>query len=271
MLERGTSDSEVRNVRVINVAQNAVGTSFTSNVWARRIENIQTNIPRDYIQWQFKWGDTNGGGCEDCELRSIYLLPSWSTFKSSGVSFIRAKGTNAVMSSNGSGGFLIDSPELYITANAFHPESDPIAASVFEPIININTNIGVTSFVAQGGTIRNARMIQEGKINGHDNLMGIVVNSNNPNIRIEGGYFQAPDHTPGGLTRGTQAINSTATSNPPIIDGFVAVGRSGKSGAEQFNVYNLFGAIKSCVAWNPYPAGSCRTPAEAGIAPVAIE
>jgi hypothetical protein len=110
-------------------------------------------------------------------------------------------------------------------------------------------------------------MIQEGKINGFDNLSGIVINSNNPNIRIEGGYFEAPDYTPGGRSQGTQAINATVKSNPPLIDGFVAVGRSSKAGAEQYNVYNLYGPIKSCVAWNPYPAGSCRTPAEAGVAP----
>ncbi len=269
MLDRGTNDSEVRDVRVINVAQNAVGSSFTSNTWARRVENIQTNIPRDYLQWQFKWGDATGGGTEDTVMRATYVLPGWESFKSSGVSHIRVNGTNGLMSANGSGGFLFDAPQLYFTANAFHPESDPIASSVFQPIININTNIGITSYVAQGGTVRNVRIIQEGKINGYDNLEGIVVNTNNPNIRIEGGYFQAPDWTPGGVTHGTQAINSTAHPNAPVIDGFVAVGRSSTIGAEQFNVYNLYGGLANCVAWNSYPYNVCRTPDQSGVTAVA--
>ena len=61
-----------QDVRVIDVAQHAIGVIYAENVWGRRVENIQNDLMRQYITWQIQWSDTTGGGCEDCEVRSTY-------------------------------------------------------------------------------------------------------------------------------------------------------------------------------------------------------
>jgi hypothetical protein len=206
----GSHHSVVQDVRVIDVAQQAVGVSFANNVWARRVENIQNDLMRQYVQWQFQWADTTGGGCEDCEVRSTYIIPGFEAFKASDVKFIRPKGYNALMAVNGSGGWLIEDAQLEFTANSLHPESDPLATSAHHPIINVNTNIGVTAQVAKGGTIRNAKLVQRGYVSvRNDSLKGIVVNENNPNVRIENAYYAAPDYRKSSISNGAMGLNST--------------------------------------------------------------
>ena len=70
----GSSNGVAQDIRVIDVAQQAVGVSFADNVWGKRVENIQNDPMRQYVQWQFQWCDTTGGGCEDCEVRSTYVI-----------------------------------------------------------------------------------------------------------------------------------------------------------------------------------------------------
>ena len=219
----GSHQSVVQDVRVIDVAQQAVGVSFANNVWARRVENIQNDLMRQYVQWQFQWADTVGGGCEDCEVRSTYIIPGFEAFKASDVKFIRPKGHNALMALNGSGGWLIEDAELEFSPNSLHPESDRIAASPHHPIINVNTNIGGTAYVAKGGTIRNVKLVQRGYINGrNDSLKGIVVNENNPNVRIENAYYSAPDYRKPSISNGAMGLNSTGLHT--IVSGMTVIG-----------------------------------------------
>jgi len=125
----GSHNSVARDIRVIDVAQQAVGVSFADNVWARRVVDIQSDLRRQYVQWQFQWCDTTGVGCEDCEVCSSYVISGFEAFKSTSVQFIRPKGLNALFSINGSGSWLIEDADLRFTANSLHPESDQIAAS----------------------------------------------------------------------------------------------------------------------------------------------
>jgi hypothetical protein len=217
---------------------------FANNVWARRVQNIQNDLLRQYVAWQFQWSDTTGGGCEDCEVRSTYIIPGFEAFKASDVKFIRLKGQNALLAMNASGGWLIEDANLVFTANSLHPESDSHSASPHQPIINVNTNVGVTAQVAKGGTIRNVKLIQKGYINkGNDSLRGIVVNENNPNIRIENAYYYAPDYRKPSVANGAIGLNSTGINT--TVDGMVVVGSPEPGRA---NVFIQRGRGENCAA-----------------------
>jgi len=248
----GSNNSVAQNLRVIDVAQQAVGVSFSDNVWAKRVENIQNDLMRQYVQWQFQWCDTTGGGCEDCEVRSTFVISGFEAFKSTSVQFIRPKGVNALMSINGSGGWLIQDADLRFTANSLHPESDRIAASPHHPIINVNTNIGVTPQVALGGTIRNAKLVQEGYVNrNRDTLKGIVVNESNPDIRIEKSAYYAPDYREPTVTYGAIGLNSTGLRT--VVDDMVVIG---KARPGQNNIFVQRGTGRKCAA---HTAEGCET------------
>ena len=132
----------------------------------------RTTCMRQYVQWQIQWADTTGGGCEDCEVRSTYLIPGFEAFKSANVQFIRPKGINAMFAMNGSGGWLIDDADLRFTANSLPPESDRYAAS---PGIRSSTSTRTSASrrrPTMGGTIRNMTMIQDGYVNAANDTLG---------------------------------------------------------------------------------------------------
>jgi hypothetical protein len=210
---------------VIDVALQAVGVGFSDNVWARRVQNVQNDLLRQYVQWQFQWHDTTGGGCEDCEVVSNYILPGFEGFKATDVRFIRPKGLNALVAMNGAGGWTIEGGVFRFTAGSLHPESDKIAASPFHGIINVNTGVGVTPQVAKGGTIRDTIMVQEGYLNErNDTLKGIIVNKHNPNVRIERVTYVAPDFKAPSTAHGARGLDSTAVDT--VVNGMVVVGRA---------------------------------------------
>jgi hypothetical protein len=241
LIDVASHDSVVQDVLVINVAQQAVGVSHADNVWARQVQNVQSDPLRQYVQWQFQWSDAKGGGCEDCEVRSTYVIPGFSSFKSTRVSFIRPKGQNAIMAMNGSGAWLIEGADLRFTANSLHPEG---YTTPFHPIIEANTNIGVTPQVALGGTIRKVTIIQEGYLNAkNDSLKGIVVNENNPDVRIEGAAYYAPDYKAPSVSNGAVGLNSTGLNT--VVDGMLVVGRPQPG---QANIFIQRGTGRNCSA-----------------------
>jgi hypothetical protein len=260
LINVASHNSVVQDVRVIDVAQHAVSASYADNVWARRVENIQNDPMRQYVQWQFQWSDSTGGGCEDCEVRSAYVIPGFSSFKSSRVSFIRPKGRNAIMAMNGSGGWLIEGADLRFTANSLHPQG---YVTPFHPIVEANTNIGVTPLVALGGTIRNVTIVQDGYLNAkNDTLRGIVVNQNNPDIRIEGVAYYAPDYKAPTVANGADGLNSTGRNT--VVDGMLVVGKVRPGRA---NIFVQRGSGQNCSA--QVVEGYCETGPVAGAQPEA--
>ena len=241
---RGSHNSVAQDLRVIDVAQQAVGVSFANNVWARRVVNVQRDLMRQYVQWQFQWADTTGGGCEDCEVHSSYIISGFEAFKATDVKFIRLKGINALMAMNGSGAWLIEDADLRFTKNSLHPESDKIAASPFHGAINVNTGIGITPQVVKGGTIRNVKITQEGYVNAqNDSLKGIIVNQNNPNVRIERVEYRAPDYKPPTKANGAMALDATGL-NTTVKDMKVV----GKPQPGRANIFIQRGRGEDCVA-----------------------
>jgi hypothetical protein len=240
----GSHDSVVQDVRVIDVAQQAVGVSFANNVWARRVVNVQNDLLRQYVQWQFQWADTTGGGCEDCEIRSTYIIPGFEAFKATDVKFIRPKGHNALTAMNGSGGWLIEGAQLEFSPNSLHPESDRLAASPHHGIINVASNVGGAEQVAKGGTIRNAKLVQKGYLNErNDTLQGIIVNAGNPNILIESVSYYAPDYKRPTVSNGAVGLNSTGLNT--VVNGMVVVGSSEPGRA---NIFIQRGRGENCSA-----------------------
>jgi hypothetical protein len=104
----GSSNGRALNLRVTDVFQSAVGSSFSNNVWAYNTEAVLTEGLRRYVQWLFQWADSNGGGCKRCTVRSPILTAGFEAFKSTGVQFVNCSGTNATMAMNAAGDFLIE-------------------------------------------------------------------------------------------------------------------------------------------------------------------
>ena len=241
LIHGGSHNSVVQDVRVVDVAQGAVSVSNADNVWARRAQNIQNDLLRQYVAWQFQWADTTGGGCEDCEVRSTYVIPGFNSFKATRVSFVRPRGRNAIMSMNGSGSWLIEGADLRFTANSLHPQG---YVTPFHPVIDANTNIGITSQVSLGGTIRKITIVQEGYLNAkNDSLRGIVVNENNPQIRIEDAAYYAPDYKAPTASTGAVGLNSTGLDT--VVDGMLVVG---KAQPGQANIFVQRGSGRNCSA-----------------------
>jgi hypothetical protein len=98
--------------------------------------------------------------------------------------------------------------------------------------------------VALGGTIRNVTIVQEGYLNArHDTLKGIVVNQNNPNIRIEGVAYYAPDYKAPTVANGAMGLNSTGVKT--VVEGMLVVG---KPQPGQANIFIQRGSGQNCSA-----------------------
>jgi hypothetical protein len=239
----GAQNGIAQDMRVVDVAQHALGVFYAENVWGRRIENIQNDPMRQYITWQIQWSDTTGGGCEDCAVRSAYLIPGYEAFRSANVQFIRARGTNALFAMNGSGGWFIVDSELRLTANSLLSGT---AVTPFHPIIDVSSNIGITPQVSMGGTIRNVSMIQEGYVNAaNDTLGGILIHETNPDIRVESSSYSAPNYLPGpgGTTYGAIGLNSKGPNT--VVNGMRV---TGSAIAHLANIIVERGSGQNCVA-----------------------
>jgi len=261
-----TENGTAEDLTISDVFQRGVGAAFSSNVWGRRITVQMTDGLRQYVQWMLQWSDSTGGGCEDCHVESPKLLGGFESFKSVGTQFIRPVGINATFALNDAGRFLIEDGNIKILPGS---NDDNAWFSVHNPIVNINTNIG-NRYASAGGTIRNMTMTQGGFIGGtddpnHDSLIGINVNAYNPNIRVFGGVYSAPDYTLPSVMVGPLGVNSTAANL--VVDGIRILG---KPFSDWGNISLTDGVVKNCVvdqirAAGPTPSvtiENCKSNAE---------
>lgn len=236
------SDGSVgQDLRVVDVFTAAFAPQNSSDSWAYRIEVIKNHPTREYMQWEFNWPDNVGGGCVDCSVWSPYLTRGFEAFKSTGIKFIRPRGTNATMSMNTAGNFLIEDAQFYFTPN----NRAGSGLDEYSSIITINSNISnqnagdipEAAFLEQGGTIRNAQIIQDGYADAQNNTYsGISINDNNPNVRVEGGFYVAPDYKEGSNTGGAVGLGSTGTNTH--VDGFQVYGKA-KNVANAWNIFMI--------------------------------
>jgi hypothetical protein len=200
--------STVQDVTINDVSQGAVTARFATDTWAYRCTNNQNTVLQAYIQWQFQWAATVGGGCVDCTVNSVALVQGFESFNSTNTQFIRPVSINAGFALNNAGGWLIQDAMITITAG----ETLPPAWSKYNPVVNINTNIG-SSNVGSGGTISNMSINVKGYINNDNDIpIGIVVNNNNSNITITGGSYTGPNYALPSALAGPQGIMSTGNN-----------------------------------------------------------
>jgi hypothetical protein len=245
VLFQNSPDGRAAFLRVTDVFQKAVGTAFSDNVWANQIENIMTDGLRVYVQWQFQWTDSVGGGCVDCTITSPTLIAGFEAFKSKDTQFVRPVGTNASIAMNSAGNFLIQDARLTVEAMSQHPDR---AFSEYNPLININSNIDAAHpYLVLGGTINNATIIHEGYINANKDLLrGIVVNVNNPSISISGGLYQAPDYQMPSRLNGPNGVTSSGTNT--VVDGMKVVGTVSTNLYPGANILVEDGIVVNCIA-----------------------
>lgn len=256
--------SRVSNVGVTDVFQKAVGAEFCNNCFAYRVQARMRDGLRKYVQWMFQWSDSIGGGCIDCSVESPFLLAGFEAFASKSVRFIRPIGVNAVVAMNSAGDFIIEDGLFIIEEGSQHEDR---TFSEWNPIININANIGANEFVSLGGRIVNTMMIHHGYINERNDLLGgIVVNRHNPNIIVEGGLYDAPGYAFPSKTPGAQGLRSTGTGL--VVDGFQVYGSVQGRGLNRANIGFSSGVARNCLAevirtTNDGMVINCHSPAEA--------
>jgi hypothetical protein len=85
---------------------------------------------------------------------------------------------------------------------------------------------------------------QKGYVNDrNDTLQGIIVNADNPNIRIETVAYYAPDYKKPTVSNGAVGLNSTGLNT--IVDGMLVVGRPEPGRA---NIFIQRGRGENCSA-----------------------
>lgn len=235
------TDCVAKDLACADVFHQAVGTSYSTNVWAYRCTCTMTDALQQYIQWLFQWADSTGGGAVDCTVTSPYLTAGFEAFRSTGVSFIRPVGVNATFSMNSSGNFLIEDYLLTIAANSQLSEASFSRAN---PVINVNSNIQPPdASTILGGVITNPRWTFAGAINGDgDVLKGITINADNPHVQVIGGSITHPtcNHV---WAPGVNATGATA-----LVDGLTVVGTNSNTDFGNIYVNGTGGIVRNSTA-----------------------
>lgn len=247
----GCNNCEWERCRSVDVFQCAFGNTFCRNNWAYWCDVVLTDALRVYVQWLYSWSDSLGGGAFECTLTSPFMTEGWETFRSNGVSFVRPRSLNGSFSSNSSGNFLFDEVDLVVTSLS---QFDGNSFSVFNPMININSNISPPdASMVLGGEIRNPRIVQQGFANANGDVYGGVnIGPNNPNVKVTGtfpygarGLFVSPN------TVGDQSIHPNAgraivcdQGSSALVDGVRVVGTPYVGGRA---IQVTEGTVKNCV------------------------
>jgi hypothetical protein len=224
-----THGGTIQNLTVVDVFQNAIGVSAGSsdiNVYDCRV--YVTEPLREYVQWMYQISDSKNVSVYDSYLESAYLVQGFEIFRSDDSKFVNMNSINGVAAVNSSGRFILEDMNITIHANS---QFDFASFSPFNPIVNINTNIQPpAASILDGGAIINPIINLEGYINANNDVLnGIVVNADNPNITITGGYpndpaagglIQYPDYSGSGV-QGSQIVSDDAAIT---VDGIRVTG-----------------------------------------------
>ncbi len=179
----------------------------------------------------------------DCTLNSIALVAGFESFGAVGHQMIRPVSVNGSFSQNNSQGWLIQDAVVTITAaSALPPDWSP-----YNPLVNINTNIGGDN-VAAGGIIKNININVQGYIDTDNDIpVGIIVNADNPNVTISGGTYTAPNYASPSLLPGPVGVASTGVNTN--VGCFKCVGTLsvGPPGVSHANIGVADGSVKNSV------------------------
>jgi hypothetical protein len=232
----------IRNVSIVDVLTKAVWGEYTAGLEVYDCDLTINDPVRGYIAWWFGVSDSQDSMFARCVIRSEWLVPGFEMFRSNGVKFIDCSGRNAVFSSNSSGNFVLDGFTMTITADA---QFDEESFSRFNPVVNINSNIQPPDkSMKAGGTISNIKIAVEGPIDARGNLLkGIVINSNNPNVTVNGGIILYPDGTHGAEI-GPFGVSSDGTNT--VVRNLTVTGMPAERWEANIHLRN--GAVTACIA-----------------------
>ncbi len=209
-----TSNAIVRNVEVINVSKKAVWFEGGSDNLAQDCSMIlEQPLRHYYAQWFFGASDADSITVQRCTFTCPYLSPGFEFFRSSGCQFLDCTSLNGSVSFNSSGDWLLENFTYTSTENSFVDEA---TYGHTTPVVDINSNISPPSpSISLGGTIRNINFTCGGITGGGPGalgnyLIGVSINSYNPNITIDGGTFTYPPLS----TEATSSIGANAISCP---------------------------------------------------------
>jgi hypothetical protein len=242
VLATKSSECLIHNVSCVDVFRKAVWAEYADGFQAHDCNLKITEPFRGYLEWWFGVSDSRNGTFTRCTINSKCLISGFELFRSDGTRFIDCGGRNASFSSNSSGNFLLDGFNLDITERA---QFDEKSFHHLNPAVNINTNIQPPNDALKlGGTIKNIRIAVEGPIDARGNLLkGIVVNRDNPNVRIDGGLISYPDGVHAAEV-GPFGVNSTGENT--VVRGLTVTGRP--ANPWEANIYVHNGRIIQCKA-----------------------
>lgn len=243
----GADNGVARNMTATDFAQAAFGASSCDNTWAYDCASILTQGLQRYTQWQFEWASCTRSGFQDVSVTAPVLTAGFELFSCTDhCQMIRCTGVNAAMSCNTTDDFVIDSPSLTIQPNTQLTE---LSYSSQSPVITINTNTGGTP-VTNGGVIKDISIVCHGFINANnDQLRGIVVNADNPNITIDGGTINyTSDYSAPSSNPGPQGVNTNGSTVNTIVRNLTVIGTT-KAGPGNANIeIEGSGSIINCTA-----------------------
>lgn len=204
-------DGVIRNVKVVDASQKAIGASNSVDTWAYDCEVEQTDAIGIYIQWAAQWANCTGGGINGATFTSPWLFPAAEMFQCSGTKFQNLTITNGSMAFNGSELCEYDTVALTVETNSQHSS---LAFSNSNPLINNNNNINAPAGSVDGGNIvRNLTLVVEGVVNASNDLLSGVVSNSGNNLSKFGlidSTLTFPDYVTGGQT----AFRAVNTSTP---------------------------------------------------------
>lgn len=237
---QGSHNSAAYNLDVYDTWQQAVAASFADNLVMHDIALTLSYGSRDYIGWQIQFADATGGSATDITITSPKQTGGFESFKGTNQTWTRCVGINALWAFNNSQGWVMNYCEYIKT-----PLSNSWG-SLDSPSVDVNSNIGLGNTDA-GGTINNIRIDIQGYGNSGTKKVqsGIVINDNDPNITINGGYYSAPPWVVSGY--GPRGVVSTGAST--IVDGFTSLGRNEGGSIYQANIgVGTSGEVRNCTA-----------------------
>jgi hypothetical protein len=187
---------------------------------------------RQYLQWTFGLADSDYCMLLDCEVDSDWMTSGFECFRSSVSMMIRFTGRNAAMSTNTSGAFYFDSPNVTIEAGSQY-NYDPSMSSLnqnwhpLRELMSVNTNIGNTSgqgadLATNGGLIRNFDLTMEGYLDATYQTRApcIIASPTYIGVGVIGGRIEYPVKGTGLQTYGVACDGDAVTVSGVRFIGF---------------------------------------------------
>ncbi len=233
----------IRNVSCFNVFRKAGWGEYTIKLQIADCDFAYDDAHMGYVEWWFGVSDSRDATIARCKIDSKYLIPGFETFRSDNVKFIDCVSKNGVFSSNSSGNFLLENLSLTVTAGSRFSDA---SFSGYNPGVNINSNIQPPNeAMSLGGLIKNIRLDVQGAVNADGNfLKGIIINSDNPNVTVDGGLITYPDQT-SPTEIGPFGVNSTGQNT--TVQNLTVTGKPFNSWEANIKILN--GVVTGCTAY----------------------